>query len=83
MRDWIILTVVLTVVSGVAVGCSPPPAFTANTRPPGGATNLENVHNGWYTFEWRGECFLLKSGGRRSYGLGHITTISCGDDDEN
>ncbi len=81
MRDWIILTVVLTVVSGIAVSCAPP-AYTVNTRPPGGSTNITNVSNGWYTFEWRGDCFLLKTGGKGSAMVGHVTTISCGEEDE-
>lgn len=80
MRDWIILTMVLIL---VLIGCAPP-ANTVNTRPPRGATNITNVSNGWYTFEWRGDCFLLKTGGSRySAMVGYVTTISCGEEDEN
>ncbi len=61
----------------VTVGCSPPPAHTVNARPPAGATHLVFVGNGWYTFEWRDQCFLFKSGGKGSLGLGHITKIDC------
>jgi len=74
--------VALLILLGILMGCLAPPALTTNTRPPGGATNMTNVHNGWHTFEWRGECFLMKSGGKGDFGIGHITTISCGDEDE-
>ena len=60
----------------VTTACAPP-AMTTNTRPPIAATHLDNVGNGWYTFEWRDQCFLFKSGGKGSYGLGHITKIDC------
>ena len=77
MRHWTVL-----ILAVMLVGCAPPGAMTTYTRPPGGAANVTNVHNGWVTFEWRGECFLMKSGGKGNFGIGHITTISCGDEDE-
>ena len=78
MKITLILLLVMLLVS-----CGPPPAYTLNTRPPGGAMNMKNVMNGWYTFEWQGECFLMKTGGQGSAMIGHITTISCGEEDEN
>lgn len=69
--------IILTLVCVIGLLACSPAALTTNARAPADATNLDNVGNGWYTFEWRKQCFLYKSGGKGSYGLGHITTINC------
>ena len=61
----IILPVILAVaMAGAVTACDEPTrqerfeAAVVRAGVPSGATNIEYVNDQWYTFEWRGQCFL-------------------------
>ena len=62
----IILPVILAVaIAGAVTACGGGPTLqekfehgVINYGTPSGATNIEYVNDQWYTFEWRGQCFL-------------------------
>ncbi len=47
----------------------------ANVGTPSGATNIEYINGQWYTFEWRGQCFLAMKYWRHA----SVTKIDCKD----
>lgn len=46
-----------------------------NVGTPTGATNIEYIDGEWYTFEWRGQCFL----GMKYWRHAALTKIDCED----
>ncbi len=50
--------------------------FVYRTGYPTGATNVRILENGWYTFEWEGQCFLA-SKTRGTAGSGLLTRVDC------
>lgn len=46
---------------------------------PSDATNIEFIDGEWYTFEWRGQCFLASNDYGSTAGTGLLTKIDCED----
>lgn len=50
---------------------------TANYGIPSGATNIVILENNWYTFEWRGQCFLASNDYGATTGTGLLAKVDC------
>jgi len=65
----------------LVTGCDEPShqerfeASTIRIGTPSGATNIEFIDGQWYTFEWRGQCFLAMKYWRHA----SMTRIDCKD----
>lgn len=76
----VIVAVSMAIVVSVAItGCDDPTRQekfelgVINHGVPSGATNIEYVNGQWYTFEWKGQCFLAMQYWRQA----SVTKVNC------
>lgn len=60
----------------ILVGCTLPESTIKNSFLPTGSTNVKNVGNGWFTFEYEGKKFLYFRHGAGDSTHSGVTKIS-------
>ena len=79
MNTRLVMALIFALVLFACVGCSRPTDTELLARhaekigTPTGATNIEIIDAEWYTFEFRGECFLAT----RYWRHAGVTKINC------
>lgn len=80
-----LIAIGVIMVSGIALltGCDEPAyeerqSNAIHTRGvPTDATNVVIIGNNWYTFEWRGQCFLGRYSHGNTTGTAQLTRVEC------